>query len=363
MIQKVCLFTPGPLNTSQQVKEAMEIDVGSRTAILTDLTQNIRSELELIAGGELDYTSILLQGSGTFAVEAMLSSLIQASDCVLIVSNGVYGDRLVKICQIHRLSYFVLQQHPTEPIHMKAVETFLAKESRITHIAVVQFETAIGILNDIEALLVLAQKYSCEVLVDAMSSFGAVSLPYQNSALTAVVSSSNKCLHGVPGIGFVIVRLAKLLHSSRARTLSLDLKEQWQAFEHGRQWRFTPPTHCLLALQQALLEFNRAGGEVARFNKYRLLNKQLVTALAEIDIYPAIRAEYRAPMITTFLINNKSIDFDELYTFLFNQGLVIYPSSFLVAKSFRVGCMGEIDATDIDRLVVAINKAIQHYEK
>jgi 2-aminoethylphosphonate-pyruvate transaminase len=283
MGQQMRLFTPGPLNTSQSVKAAMGIDLGSRTTTFSDLTLHIRSELESIAECGDNYTSILLQGSGTFVVEAVLSTLVQSDDCILIISNGVYGDRMAKICQIHGLSYFVLQQNPTAPIQIETVQEFLEKEPGITQIAVVQFETAIGILNDIDALLVLAEKYSCGVLVDAMSSFGAIPLPYEHPALTAVASSSNKCLHGVPGLGFAIVRLKKLLQCNATRSLSLDLKAQWQVFENQQQWRFTPPTHCLLALQQAIFEFKQAGGVEARFNRYRELNAQLIDGLAEMN--------------------------------------------------------------------------------
>ncbi|WP_100551362.1 2-aminoethylphosphonate aminotransferase [Caedibacter taeniospiralis] len=363
MSKQARLFTPGPLNTSQQVKASMQIDLGSRTETLADLTQNIRNELESIAECGKECTSVLLQGSGTFAVEAMLSTLIQADDCVLVISNGVYGDRMAKICQIHGLPFFVLQQDPAAPIQLDEVEKFLKNEPCITHIGVVQFETAVGILNNIDALLVLAEQHACKVLVDAMSSFGALPLPYQSTALVAVVSSANKCLHGVPGLAFVLVRLESLLRSRVTRSLSLDLKAQWKSFEDQHQWRFTPPTHCLLAFQQALLEFKQAGGMQARLKKYQALNEQLIAGLEQLGIYPAIPESYRVPMITTFLLKNIKINFNDLYTALFEQGLVIYPSSFLAEKSFRVGCIGELDARDIERLVSAIKQVLLQNEK
>lgn len=349
------LFTPGPLNTSAQVRAAMNTDVGSRTPTLSEVTRKIRASLQEIANCSPDYTAVLLQGSGTFALEAMVTSLLTTQEhFVLVVSNGVYGDRIGQICQVHGIKHILLKLETTMPINASLVEEALRQNNKITHIVAVQFETAIGVLNDVNSLLQVAAIHNCEVMIDAMSSFGALPIDYSSPALTAVASSANKCLHSVPGVSFVIVRLEKLLGSANPRTISLDLKAQYQEFEKSGQWRFTPPTHALLAFSAAIDEFINAGGIQARLQHYSALNKQLIDGLGAINIHPAIATEYRAPMITTFIINNEMLSFKFLYNELFKYGLVIYPSSFIQEKSFRVGCIGDINSSDIDELINSI---------
>lgn len=355
MSTDIRLFTPGPLNTSGQVRAAMNIDVGSRTPTLSEVTRKIRTSLQNIADCSSAYTAVLLQGSGTFALEAMVTSLISTQEhFVLVVSNGVYGDRIGQICQVHSIKHMLLKLDTSMPINTSLVEEALRQNNKITHIIAVQFETAIGVLNDVNSLLQVAAIHHSEVMIDAMSSFGALPIDYSNPVLTAVASSANKCLHSVPGVSFVIVRVEKLLNSANPRTLSLDLKAQYQEFEKSGQWRFTPPTHALLAFSAAIDEFINAGGMQARLQHYNALNKQLIHGLAAIDIHPAIAIEYRAPMITTFIINDQMLSFNFLYKELLNHGLVIYPSSFIQEKSFRVGCIGDINSSDIDELINSI---------
>ncbi len=364
------LFTPGPLNTSSTVKEAMLNDIGSRTKTLVELTKSIRENLEDIAQCGSSFSSILLQGSGTFAVEAMISSLIPSNAHVLIISNGVYGERMLQICDIYGISNTVLRQNELMSMDLNEVETELRQASNpFTHILAVQFETGIGILNDIDELTALASKYHCAVLVDAMSAFGAIPLNYNEPSLCAVAASSNKCLHGVPGIGFVVAR-KETLCSQKARSLSLDLYAQWKNFESNGEWRFTPPTHVLSAFHQALFEFQQMGGVDARFKKYACLNSQLIAGLAPLGICPVVSSEeYRAPMITTFFLGDKiQCAFKEMYELLLAQQLVLYPSASVSNENrqakFRIGCMGEIDANDINNLIQAIkNISENNHEK
>lgn len=355
MKNNIKLFTPGPLNTSSAVKMSMNIDIGSRTETLVTLTKNIRDDLEDIAACGHNYTSVLLQGSGTFAIEAMLTTLIQEDSFVLVVTNGIYGDRIAKICEIHNIRHKVLKSCDTTPIELDKIESVLATEKEISHIAAVQFETGLGVYNNINELLSLAENYQCEVLVDAISAFGALPLDYKISSLTAVASSANKCLHGVPGISFVIVRLDKLSSTNKTRTLSLDLQAQWLEFERSGQWRFTPPTHILLALKTAITEFKHAGGSQARLQRYTYLTTHLIARLAEIDIYPVIKSDYRAPIITTLRLGDKhTTEVAQLQKELFMRGLVIYPSNFCNKRAFRIGCIGDVELSDIDELIKTI---------
>jgi 2-aminoethylphosphonate-pyruvate transaminase len=356
------LFTPGPLNISSNVRAAMNVDIGSRTKTIVELTKTIRVDLENIAKCGINYTSILLQGSGTFAVEAMILSFIAENDHVLVVSNGVYGERIYKICTIHNINCSILRSENTVPIKIEKIRECLKKEKKITTIIAVQFETAIGILNDVNELISLASNYNCQVLIDAISSFGVLPLNYTD-AVTAVASSANKCLHGAPGVGFVIANKKRLIKSKSNKTLSLDLKAQWQEFEDSGQWRFTPPTHVLLAFREALNEFKKLGGAVARLKKYTFLTNKLIEELAKIDIYPVIRDEYRASIITTFILGDSHlITANILYEKLFYLGIVIYPSDLVPGKTFRIGCMGDLNIDDIKRLVDSIKIILKNVE-
>jgi 2-aminoethylphosphonate-pyruvate transaminase len=360
-MQNYKLFTPGPLNISSNVRSAMNVDIGSRTKTIVELTKTIRMDLESIAKCGINYTSILLQGSGTFATEAMILSLIDNNDHVLVVSNGVYSERIYKICTIHKINCLILKSENTAPIKIEKIRECLQKERKITTIIAVQFETTIGILNDVNELISLASNYNCQVLIDAISSFGVLPLNYTD-ALTAVVSSSNKCLHGAPGVAFVIVNKKRLIKSKLNKTLSLDLKAQWQEFEDSGQWRFTPPTHILLGFKEALNEFKKLGGMSARLKKYTYLTNKLIEGLAKIDIYPVIRDEYRASIITTFILGDShSITTDILYEKLFHLRIVIYSSDLIPGKTFRIGCMGDLDIDDIKSLINAITTVISSY--
>jgi len=353
------LFTPGPLNTSNEVRRAMNQDIGSRTGVLSKLTKDICYGLMDIAQCGSDYTCVLLQGSGTFAIEAMITSFISNQEAVLVVSNGLYGERIAQICVIHNIKHYVLKMNPLCAINLSTVENFLLQNKDIKYIVTVQFETAIGVLNDIDGLISIATNFGCRVLVDAMSSFAALPLNYYAESLVAVASSANKCLHGVPGISFVLIRRNIIAKCNNRRTLSLDLCEQWKEFELNEQWRFTPPTHVLMALKVAILELKKLGGQKARLKRYTTLANQLVTSFAEIGIFPVVEECYRAPIIITFELRNQlNINANYLIDKLFKMGLVLYPSKLSNNNTFRVGCIGEINESDIDMLVLSIKKVI-----
>ena len=354
MKNHIKLFTPGPLSMSPSVRASMNIDIGTRTETIVDLTRDIRTSLENIADCGPKYTSILLQGSGTFAVEAMISSFIGLDDWVLVISNGVYANRISTICKIYNLNFLILESADTAPIDLEKVQKFLEENKKITVILAVQLETTLGVLNDINGLTALASSYSCKVFIDAMSAFGVLKLNYVDS-LIAVAASANKCLHGAPGVGFVIVNKRELLKKSSPRTLSLDLKAQWQEFENSGQWRFTPPTHVLLALKTAIHEFENSGGSEARLAKYQIFSDFLVKELAAIDIHPVINDNYRTSIVITFILGKTHlITSDILYKELFFQGLVVYPSNFYPGRSFRIACIGHLNMNDMNKLIETI---------
>jgi 2-aminoethylphosphonate-pyruvate transaminase len=349
------LFTPGPLNTSDAVRAAMNADLGARTSTATLLTQHLRHDLAEIAACDDAFSVIPLQGSGTFAVEAMLCSFLAENDHVLIAENGAYSQRMAEICRLHRLHHTVLEGNHALPVDLPAMERELVRLGDVTHIAVVHFETALGVLNDVQGLISLAARHGCRLLVDAVSTFGALPLDFTSGNLAAVAASANKCLHGVPGVAFVIAERSQLGRRTHPATLSLDLNAQHRAFEVDGQWRFTPPLQVLLALRQAIAEFREKGGVAARYGSYQALASRLIDGLACIGVVPLVPEAFRAPMITTFtLVSGARCDMENLHALLYEQGLVIYPSQYSPENAFRIGCIGELQPSDVDRLIAAM---------
>jgi len=352
------LFTPGPLNTTARVRNAMRDDWGSRTPEFIDLTARVRAGLLRAAQAGPAFTSVPLQGSGTFAVEAMLATLVPKHSRILVLANGAYGTRLADICSAQGIEHAVLRAGNATPFDIAAVDHALSGRMTFSHIAVVHCETSSGLINPVNEIAALAADHGCRLLVDAMSAFGALPLDYNISALSAVAASANKCLHGVPGIGFVLVRQADLEAATPRRSLSLDLRAQWKELEQSGQWRFTPPTHIVAALQTALEEFEEQGGRAARLAHYNRLHKRLVVGMEQLGFTCIVGSEWRAPMITAFSAPiGEAFHFDSLYEALARQGLSIYPGKVPGTTSFRIGCMGNLDDQDIDDVV----NAIAHY--
>ncbi len=355
-MQTLRLFTPGPLNTSPRVRQAAGNDLGSRSPAATALTVQLRRAIAKIAGCDTQWSTVPLQGSGTFAVEAMLSSLIGEQDHLLVLENGVYSSRMVAICQLHGIRHTVLAFDPCQGVDLVRVEAALEVHPDVTHIAAVHFETALGVLNDIDGLVKLASRYQRRVLVDAISTFGVLPLDVTAPALVALALSSNKGLHGLPGIAFVLVRKTELTRVSSGRTLSLDLHAQVEALDRDGQWRFTPPLQIMLALQQAIAEFHAAGGRVARYEAYQQRMDRLLTGMAALGFTPVIQAAHRAPLIVT--LTGAGCDTAQLNDYLFARQLVIYPTKHSDPNSFRVGVMGELSLADVDALLATFAEFI-----
>lgn len=353
MIQEK-LFTPGPLSIAPEVRQAMQRDLGSRTPEMEALTARLRRELAEVAECGDAYAVVPLQGSGTFAVEAMLSSLVRDADKVLVAANGAYGERMAEICRIHGLRHTVLRLPATLPVPADAVEAALDSDPAITHVAIVHVETGLGLLNGLAGVEQVALRRGVRLLVDAMSSFGALPLPFAGGALEGVAASANKCLHGAPGLAFVVARRARLEDpQAPARTLTLDLAAQHRAFQSSAQWRFTPPTHLVLALLQALAMYRAEGGRAARLARYHAIGNVIVPGFAELGIVPLIAEPYRAPVIATFVLPFGAgvLRADALCARLAERGLVLYRGMVDGLNCFRAGFIGELAEADARRLV------------
>ena len=356
------LFTPGPLTTSETVKRAMLRDLGSRDAEFIELIAKIRRQLLQIGGvDDGTYEVVLMQGSGTFAIESVISSIIPLDGKLLVAVNGAYGRRMAQIAKTLAIPFEAIITPEAQPINPKQIEEALARDPAITHVGVVHCETTTGILNPIPEVGQVTRKFNRTLIVDAMSSFAGVPIELANWGIDFLISSANKCIQGVPGFGFVLAcRDALLEAEGRARSVSLDLVAQWKGFEADGQFRFTPPTHVLLAFWEALEELQAEGGIAARAARYAENAKILVEGMVELGFEPYLEAEHRSHIITSFrYLPDARFSFKELYKNLSDKGFVIYPGKLTDSNCFRIGTIGHIFPADVRALLVAIEEVLQ----
>ena len=357
------LLTPGPLTTSPTVKQAMLHDYGSRDQTFIDTNARMLERLVSIVNGDGTHVSVPLQGSGTFSVEAMIGCFVPADGKLLILINGAYGHRIAKICDYYRREYLIQECAEDQPVSLDELDAKLDGDSDITHVVVVYCETTSGILNPLKAVSEVVARHGRSLLIDAMSAFGAMPLDAREITFDAVVASSNKCLEGAPGMGFCIAgKTAIEKTKGNSPSLSLDLYDQWQAMNKNRQWRFTPPTHVLLAFDQALNEFDEEGGVAGRGGRYQDNCDLLVSGMRELGFKTLLPDELQAPIIITFhMPKNPEFDFNAFYDGLKDQGYVIYPGKLTVADSFRMGCIGRLDQTQMRGALDAVKNILVQF--
>ena len=347
------LLTPGPLTTTDTVKREMLPDHCTWDDDYKQITQKIRRELlELAHVSEKDYTVVLMQGSGSFGVESVITSVVGDDEKLLIVANGAYGERMVDIAEHARISYALYEEEYDKIPSAERVEKLLEEDPAITHVAMVHSETTSGILNDIASVAEVVKAAGKTMIVDAMSSFGGVDIEVGKLGIDFIISSANKCIQGVPGFSFIICNRQKLMESAgKARSLSLDLYDQWKTMEKDGKWRFTSPTHTVLAFAKAMEELKEEGGIPARSKRYYDNNRLLIRKMKEMGIQAYIGEEHQGPIITTFFYpEHHNFSFQEMYGFIKERGYAIYPGKVTDADTFRIGNIGEIYEEDILRL-------------
>ena len=355
------LLTPGPLTTSLAVKRAMLRDWGSRDRQFIDLNARVRARLTQLAGGGDDFTCVPVQGSGTFAIEATLGTLVPRGGRLLVLVNGAYGERMMKIARVTGRDAIALTSAEDRTPDLGRLDRMLAEDAAIGHVAAVHCETTSGILNPIEAIARIVARHERRLVIDAMSSFGALPLDAAALPCDAVVASSNKCLEGVPGVGYAIVRRSVLDGcQGNAHSLALDLHDQWRAMEANGQWRFTPPTHVLAAFDRALAEHEAEGSIAGRHRRYEANRRALVDGMRAQGFETLLPDPIQAPIIVTFRMpGDPAFDFEDFYDRLALRGYVIYPGKLTVAPSFRIGCIGHLAPEDILAAVGAVAEAVR----
>lgn len=351
------LLTPGPLSTSDTVREAMLQDWCTWDKDYNEgVVSVLRRDLLDLAGLGNDYTTVLLQGSGTYCVEAVLGSAVTENDTLLIMANGAYGRRMADIARCRGLRHHLVSLRETEPVTPEAVLAALAAHPETTHFAMVHCETTTGILNPLADVAHAIHGRGLTFIVDAMSSFGGVPIDIEGLGIDFLVSSANKCIQGVPGFGFVIARRERV-EACRgvSRSLSLDLYDQWNEMEQGRgKWRFTSPTHVVRAFSQALKELLEEGGIDARHRRYEANHRVLVEGMAKAGVEALLPASVQSPIITSFLYPGEDFDFPCFYEALKERGFVIYPGKISEAPTFRIGNIGDVFPRDFERLSRAV---------
>lgn len=356
------LFTPGPLTTSRTVKQAMLRDLGSRDKEFIGIVAEIRNNLLTLCNTKKGkYEAVLMQGSGTFGVESVISSTVPPDGKLLIIINGAYGHRMVKIANYHKIKNVALEYPENEIPNLKEIKKILTQDKEITNVAVVHCETTTGIINPIKEIGAIVKNAKRKYFVDAMSSFGAVPIDVEKCNIDYLVSSSNKCIEGVPGFSFIIAKTSSLKETKEyARCLSLDLFDQWFGLETNGQFRFTPPTHSLLAFRQAINELKEEGLVIGRAKRYKKNYETLVAGMRKLGFKEYVPTKFQGYIITSFLYpEHPNFSFERFYSLLNEKNQVIYPGKLSKVDCFRIGNIGRIFEEDIKILLLVIEEVLE----
>jgi 2-aminoethylphosphonate-pyruvate transaminase len=355
------LLTPGPLSTTKTVKAVMHRDWCTWDDEYNTIVQRIRRQLVQLATPVDGYTSVLMQGSGTFSVEATICTAVPPNGKLLVLANGAYGRRMAEIARRCGIAHEVHDSGELAPPNLNRLKAALNRDAAITHVAVVHCETTTGMLNPVEAIGAAVKAGHRTFIVDAMSSFGGIPMDVAQIGADYLVSSANKCIQGVPGFGFVIARRSVLAEARGwSRSLSLDLYDQWRTMEdHQGKWRFTSPTHVVRAFFQALSELAAEGGVTARHARYCENHRILTAGMVDLGFEPLLEPALRSPIITAFLSpTHDAWQFKRFYDQLKTRGFVIYPGKVTDHDTFRIGNIGDIHPADMHRLLDAVSDTI-----
>ena len=356
------LLTPGPLTTAYEVKEAMLKDWGSWDEDFRDLTKKLRKNLLSLLGPRKNlYDCVPIQGSGTFAVESMLGTFIPKDGKLLVLANGAYGLRAAQTMDYLNRDYHLLDKGDYLPPRGNEVAGILENDKAITHVLVIHCETSSGILNPLEEIGAVVKSAGRKLLIDSMSAFGAVPVDPEKIDFEAMVSSANKCIEGVPGFGFVFAKLSALeAAKGNCHSLSLDVEAQWSAMEKSGQWRFTPPTHVVAAFLTALEIHEEEGGVAGRGARYTNNRDVMVSGMRDLGFETLLDERWLSPIIVTFFCPaDRAFEFTKFYDLMKSEGYIIYPGKLTVVDSFRIGCIGRMDAHVMKGVVFAAKKALE----
>ena len=355
------LLTPGPLTTSLETKQAMLRDWGSWDAAFNAITTSICRDLVNVVNGAATHVCVPLQGSGTFSVEAALANIVPRDGKVLVPNNGAYCARIVKILKYLGREHSVIDVGEDKPATAAMLEGAFKMDPLITHVAQVHCETGTGILNPLPEIAAVCERHGKGLIVDAMSSFGAIDIDVTKHPVEAVIAASGKCIEGAPGMGFVIVRQEVLEKSQgNSHSLAMDLHDQWTYMQKTSQWRFTPPTHVVAAFRAALDQFKAEGGTAARGARYRKNCDTLVDSMSVLGFRTFLPRALQAPVIVTFHApGDPAYNFKAFYEKVRSRGYILYPGKLTQVETFRVGCIGAIDFNEMRNVASAVAETLK----
>ena len=355
------LLTPGPLTTTLRTKLAMLRDWGSWDADFNAVTARVRHSLLDIIHGHDSHVVVPLQGSGTFSVEAAVATVVPREGHVLVLDNGAYCKRAARLTTLMGRRCTVMGFADDEPVSSAALDERLKSDPSITHVVMIHCETGAGVLNPLQQVADVCAARGKGLIVDAMSSFAALEIDARKTRFDALVAASGKCLEGVPGMGFVFIRKAVLdACAGRSQSLAMDLHDQYTYMEKTGQWRFTPPTHVVVALAEAIAQFEAEGGQPARLARYRANYETLIDGMGRLGFMPFLDPAIQAPIIVTFHApGDPDYEFKAFYAAARRHGFVLYPGKLTQIETFRVGCIGAIGPEEMNQAVYAIELALQ----
>ena len=355
------LLTPGPLTTTLRTKLAMLKDWGSWDADFNAVTARVRSSLLDILHASDSHVVVPLQGSGTFSVEAAIATLVPHDGHLLVLDNGAYCKRAARLSKLMGRRVSSLPFEEAQPVDPVALETFLQADPSVTHVVLIHCETGAGVHNPLQAVAEVCARFKVGLIVDAMSSFAALEIDARSTRFDALIAASGKCLEGVPGMGFVFIRNEVLAAcEGRSQSLAMDLYDQYVYMEKTGQWRFTPPTHVVVALAEAIAQFQEEGGQPARLARYTANYQTLIAGMQALGFKPFLDPAVQAPIIVTFHAPElPGYDFKTFYAAVRARGFLLYPGKLTQTETFRVGCIGAIGPNDMAQAVHAIELALR----
>ncbi|MBC5768170.1 2-aminoethylphosphonate--pyruvate transaminase [Ramlibacter albus] len=355
------LLTPGPLTTTLRTKLAMLRDWGSWDADFNAVTARVRASLLKIIHAESSHVVVPLQGSGTFSVEAAVATVVPRDGHVLVLDNGAYCKRAAKLTSMMGRKCTVLAFDDAEQVSPPALAAKLKEDTSITHVLMIHCETGAGVLNPLPLVAEVCASHGKGLIVDAMSSFGALPIDARETRFDALIAASGKCLEGVPGMGFVFLRKAILDKcAGQSQSLAMDLHDQYVYMEKTGQWRFTPPTHVVVALAEAIAQFEAEGGQPARLARYTDNYRTLIDGMGRLGFMPFLDPAVQAPIIVTFHApGDPRYEFKAFYAAAKAHGFILYPGKLTQVETFRVGCIGAIGRNEMEQAVHAVELALQ----
>lgn len=358
------LLNPGPATTSAAVKEALVVsDICPREKEFDSVLKSVLAlSKRVVSQDDHRYQTVLIPGSGTGAIEAVLTSVVGEDEGLLIIDNGAYGDRMAKIASCFGLRHHVLKTTWGDPLNYADIEKFLGeKASNFKYLAFIHHETTSGVLNDLKKLSSFAKKYNLQTIVDAMSSYAGIEIDLDETPVNYLISSSNKCIQGMAGIGIVVADTSSLnsLKDKKSRNFYFDLYQNYDSQFHKGQFLFTPPVQILYALDAALKEFF-SEGRSERPQRYADLYEQMLAGMLELGFKPLAAKEHHSKILTAFIEpEHHNYHFDKMHDYLYERGVTIYPGKGAREATFRISNIGELTSSDISYFLTLMREYLQ----